>query len=193
MLLNCDGTPYQLSGTLQQYDPNNPDINLLSQYNQEVILIGGSPILYYELLIQINNTVDLLYREDRGKIWNPNAVQLFAYYEPVPSQNYLNSFGIDAPDEVQFELSYSAVLKTLGHMPKIGSRLYTPHLGENWVIVQRNLAEFRLWSAFKLLLICQRFQESVTTNEGKVTQRPPDININQGQMFKEVKKDCPSC
>lgn len=182
-LFNCDGTPYQLTNSLQQFDPSSPDIALLNQYDQEVTEIGGTPIFYYECLIQVNNTVDMLYREDRGKIWNPNPVQLYAYYDPVASQNYMNMFGMDGPDEIQLELNYGSVLATLGKPPKIGSRIFTPHLRENWVIVQRNLAQFKLWSAFKLYLIVQRFQESITTGEGQATQKVPDTSINQSLLF----------
>jgi hypothetical protein len=89
----------------------------------------------------------------------------------------LNQFGIDAPDEMKFELNYRSVLQNVGHPPKIGSRLFTPHLRENWVIVQRNLGEFKLWGALRIELICQRFQEDVVTGNGKVTQKEPDLKI----------------
>ena len=78
---------------------------------------------------------------------------------------------------VIFELNYKAVLRDLGHPPKIGSRIYTPHLREDWVIIQRNLGEFKMWGAMRLQLLCQRFQETVTTGEGQVTQKKPDFQI----------------
>src|SRR6516225_12377633 len=166
---NCDGTPFQLSGSLNVFDPTNPDQFLLNSLDSEIIDIAGIPILYYEVFVQ-KQTIDPLYREDRGKLWSNNPVQLQGLYDPIPSQNFLNMFGIDAPDELQIQFNYQAVLKAIGHPPKIGSRLFTVHKAENWVIVQRNVGDFFLWGEYRLTLICQRFQESVTTGEGRVSQ-----------------------
>lgn len=136
--------------------------------------IAGTPILYFEVFIQ-RQTIDPLYREDRGKLFSNNPITLNGYYEPIPSQNYMNMFGIDAPDEVQFQFNARAVLKAIGHPPKIGSRLYTPHKGENWVVIQRNYGDFFLWGEMRMTIIAQRFQESVTTGEGRVTQNTTNI------------------
>jgi hypothetical protein len=176
MLLNSCGTPYQAAGSIQQFDPENPELNLFNLWDQEIIQMGGSPIFYYEVFIQ-EGTVDPIYWEDRGKIFSNNPIQLYCTYEPISSTNDQGAFGIDSPDEMLFELNYKAVLDAVGHAPKIGSRLYTPHLRENWVIVQRNLGEFKLWGAMRLTIIAQRFQESVTTGEGNVTQKAPDFKI----------------
>jgi hypothetical protein len=198
MLRNCDGTPLKLGcgsgeSPLAQFDPENPDLNLFNSFDAEIIDIAGSPIFYYELFIQ-KQTIDPLYREDRGKIWSITPIELKGYYEPITSQNYVNMFGTDAPDEMKFEFNYREVLKKLGHPPKLGSRLFTPHKRENWVIVQRNVGEFRLWGELRLLIIAQRFQESVTTKEGAVTQGQvqPPFNLNQGALFTE-NSDSPKC
>ena len=45
-LYNSDGTPYKAAGTIQQFDPNNPDLCLFNQWDQESIMQGGSPIYY---------------------------------------------------------------------------------------------------------------------------------------------------
>lgn len=177
---NCNGTPYKLTGSLDIYDPTNPEQFLLNSFDAEIVQIAGTPILYFEVFIQ-NQTIDF-YREDRGKIWSNNPVTLNGYYEPIPSQNYMNMFGIDAPDEIQFQFNYRAVLKAIGHPPKIGSRLYTPHKGENWVVVQRNVGDFFLWGELRLTLITQRFQESVTTGEGAVSQPNTIIPTASGPM-----------
>lgn len=183
---NCDGTPYKLSGSLDTFDPTNPEHFLLNSFDSELIEIAGTPILYFEVFIQ-RQTIDPLYREDRGKLFSNNPITLKGYYEPIPSQNYMNMFGIDAPDEVQFQFNYRAVLKAIGHPPKIGSRLYTPHKGENWVVIQRNVGDFFLWGELRLTIIAQRFQESVTTGEGRVTQNTTNIqrsiNINEGALL----------
>lgn len=177
MLRNSDGTPYNVAGTLQQFDPSNPEHCLFNLWDQELIRISGSPVFYYEVLIN-SGDIDPLYLESRGKIWSPQPVELYALYDPQPAQNYQSAFGIDSPDEQKFELNYREVLDIVGHPPKIGSRIHTPHKREDWVIVQRNVGEHKLWGEIRLVLICSRFQESVTTGEGKVTQKKPDFEIN---------------
>jgi hypothetical protein len=175
-LLNKDGTAYRPSGSVQQFDPNNPMFELFNLWDQEAIQRGGSPIYYYEVIIR-PEMIDPIYLEARNKLFSNNPIQLWCTYDPIPSQNVLNQFGIDAPDEMTFELNYRSVLKNLGHPPKIGSRLFTPHLQENWVVVQRNLNEFKMWGVLRIELICQRFQEDVVTGDGKVTQKQPDMKI----------------
>jgi hypothetical protein len=87
-------------------------------------------------------------------------------------------FGIDSPDELMFELNYQAVLKKLGHVPRIGARIYTPHKRENWEVLQVATEAFKLWGTTRLQVMCKRFQESLTTQEGSVTQPQPDFKIN---------------
>lgn len=174
---NVDGKPYSLSGSLQQFDPENREFELFNEWDSEIIQIGGSPIFYYEVYIQ-SNTVDPLYLEDRGKIWSSNPIQLWSFYDPVPAQNYMTTFGIDAPDEIMFEFNYNDVLKLLGHPPVVGSRIFTPHRREHWEIIQRSDELYQLWGQIRLQVMCKRFQESLTTGEGKVTQKEPSYNVN---------------
>lgn len=171
-----DGSKYELSGDFHQYDPEQPDFELFNLWDEEAIQRGGSPIYYYEMFLQ-PQTIDPIHGEDRGKIFSSQPIQLWASYDPKASQNIMDAFGIDAPDEVIFQLNYRATLREIGHAPKIGSRIYTPHLKENWNIVQRDLSEFKLWNAIRLELICQKFQESTTTGEGRVTQSEPDLKL----------------
>jgi hypothetical protein len=173
---NLDGSPYQLRGSIQSYDPCDRTHDLFNLWDQEAIKRGGSPSYYYEVVIT-PNMIDPVYLEARSKIFSNNPVELWCNYEPIRSQNLLNQFGIDSPDEMKFEFNYREVLQKIGHPPKIGSRIFTPHLRENWVIIQRNLGEFKLWGALRLEIICQRFQEDIVTGEGKVTQKQPDLKI----------------
>ena len=177
MLRDSCGRPYKASGAYQHFDPERSEHDLFNAWDEQAIKIGGSPIFYYEVFIQ-NSTVDPLYLEDRGKIYSNHPIQLYCYYEPIPSTNTMGIFGIDAPDEMVFEFNYRSVLRTIGRPPKIGSRLHTPHKREDWRVIQRNVGEFKLWGELRLQLICQRFQESVTTGEGRVTQQKPDFKIN---------------
>ena len=87
-------------------------------------------------------------------------------------------FGIDSPDEMVFEVNFKATVDAIGHPPKVGSRIFTPHKREDWRIIQRNAGEFKLWGEIRMQILCERYQESVTTGEGKVTQKKPDFKIN---------------
>lgn len=168
-LLTPDGKPYQASGSLNQYDPNNPQHALFNLWDEDAIRQGGSPIFYYELFIPTGE-IDTDYWEARGALFSPVGTEIWAAYDPQASQNYMNMFGMDSPVEVIFELNAKAVIKAIGHMPKIGSRIETPHLGENWEIVQRNLGEFKMWGALRVQLICRKFQETTTRQNGRVTE-----------------------
>lgn len=166
MIRKPDGTPYQLKGTLQQFDKCSPAQDLLSRYDAEMIRISGSPIEYYEVFVQ-QQSVDRLYMEDRSKIWSPCAVVLWAFYEPPQQQNMSGMFSIDTPDEeIIFELNYRDAIKCIGHQPKIGSRIHTPHRNENWVIIDTRLDQFKLWGAIRLLLHCRKFQTRQQTLPG---------------------------
>lgn len=162
---------------MQQFDPENPEHHLFNAWDEEVIKIGGSPIFYHEVFIQ-PGTTDSQYWEDRGKVFSPIGVQLWCYYEPLNQTNSQGAFGFDGADDMLFEFNYQSVLQAIGHPPKMGSRLFTPHKSENWIIVERKLDQFKLWGEIRLQIVCQRFQESVTTGEGKVTQAKTDFKIN---------------
>lgn len=174
---NPDGSTYKPTGSLQQFDPENPELELFNSFDQEVIEIGGSPIFYYEVFINVSS-IDELYVEARDKIFSPIPKMIYGYYEPTPTQNMMGVFGGDSPDEMMFEFNYDYILKNLGHAPKIGSRLFTPQKRENWQVVQNNIETYKMWGQLRLQVMCIRYQESLTTGEGKVTQREPDFKIN---------------
>jgi len=176
MIRRCDGKPYKLLGSRQQFDDLAPEHDLFNLWDQEAIKIGGSPIFYYEMFID-DNTVDPLYLESRGKLFSNNPVQLYGFYEPIAAQNAQTAFGIDAPDEMMFEFNYKSVLDALGYPPKVGSRLKSPFLKEDWTIVQKNLGEFKMWGVVRIQLICQRFQDDVVTGSGAVPQKDIDYKI----------------
>jgi hypothetical protein len=176
MIINSDGSCFQLTGSLQQFDPGNQEHDLFNIWDEEVIRQGGSPIFYYEVLIQ-PQTVDPLYVEDRGKLWAIKPIQLWCYYDPQPNQNAQGLFGIDAPDEMVFEFNYRDVLNRIGHAPKVGSRLFTPHKGENWEVIQRNDGEFKMWGQLRLQLICKKSQIS-NTSTGVNPQPLTDFKLN---------------
>lgn len=186
-IYNPDGSKYNVKGTLQQFDPENPEHDLFNLWDQEAIEIGGTPVYYYDVFINVNN-IDELYVEARDKIWSQHPICIYGYYDPVQQQNAMTAFGIDGPEELMLEFNYRHVLKAIGHPPKIGARLFSPHKRENWVIKQRSTEVYKMWGEIRLQVMCDRFQESLTTGEGRVTQREPDFKINsiknlQGKKF----------
>lgn len=175
-----DGTIYKPLGSLSQLVPDSPSHDLFNLWDQEAIRAGGSPLLYYEVLIP-SSAIDPQYLEARSKIWTQHPVELFGVYDPIPSQLDQGLFGIDGPDQTVFYFNYKAILDALGHLPTIGSRIFSPHLRENWEIIDRKLGDFHRWRVFRLEVHCQRFQESLTTGEGQVTQTDdpkPSFNID---------------
>lgn len=178
MLRNLDGSPYRVSGELRVFNGSeNREKDLLSSYDAEIIRINGAPLLYYEYLADANS-IDPQYLEARSAIFNPEPVTLYAYYDPITSQNYQTMFGVDSPNMITFELNYQAAVGAIGHLPRVGSRLYTPHRGENWEVIQRGAADWKLWGQIRLVLECRQFQESLTRGDGRVTKAQNPYKVN---------------
>lgn len=173
-IINPDGSAFKASGSLNQFDPNSPRNNFFNRIGAESIRIGGTPINYYEVFIQFQ-TIDELYLEDRGKVWSPIPLNFYVYYEPFEPQNPSTQFGIDGPGDVMFEANREAVIAAIGHMPKRGSRINTPHMNENWVIVDVRAAQFNYWGKYQLQIICERFRESLT--DASSIHDKPDYTI----------------
>jgi hypothetical protein len=165
-LYNKDGTVYKLTGELSQLIPDSPSHDLFNLWDQEAIRAGGTPLLYYEVFI---SNIDKLYLESRDKLWSQHPVEIWGVYDPIPSQFEQGLFGIDGPDTMVFSTNYQDTLDKLGHLPVIGSRIFTPHLKEHWEIIDRKLGDFHRWKVYRVEIHCQRFQESLTTGEGRVT------------------------
>lgn len=169
VLYNKDGTVYKPVGELSQLVPDSPSHELFDKWDQEIIRAGGTPLLYYEVFIPTNN-VDPIYMESRDKLWSQQPIELWGVYDPIPSQLDQGLFGIDGPDTMIFYTNYKYTIDAVGHLPNVGARIFTPHLKENWEIVDRKLNDFHRWKVYRIEIHCQRFQESYTTGEGKVSQ-----------------------
>ena len=120
-------------------------------------------------------------------MWSQDPVELFAWYEPIPAQLNQGLFGIDGPDVLVLSVNYQELVDRLGHLPIIGSRIYTPHLRENWEVIDRKLGDFYRWKVFRLQIHCQRFQESLTTGEGRVSQGDtpkPSFKIDDTPVYR---------
>lgn len=184
MIRKPDGTPYQLLGSLQQFNPNSGINDLLTRYDEEMIMISGIPIYYYKVLIQ-QQTIDPIYMEDRSKLFSPIPVKLWAFYEPPQQMNMSGLFAIDTPDEeIVLELNHHAVQRELGEEIAIGSRIFTPHRGENWIVIDYRLDMFKLWGAIRLMLHCRKFQPTAT--DVPTSQPQPDFKITD---FKPMPQD----
>lgn len=173
-ILNPDGTPYRLT-PYQNYDPNNPDIDLFDEWDAESIRMGGTPVYYYKCFV---TAIDRTYLESRSKIWADQPIELFATYDPVAAQQALGPYGIDSLDEITLDCNYKDVIRRVGEMPRPGSRIMTPHLREHWEVIQCSLAEFRGWRAVRLQIVCQRFPTSLTDNSEKGQQDMPQYRID---------------
>lgn len=171
---NPDGSMYEPSGSLEQYDPTNQEHDLFNLWDTEQIRLDGSPVEYYEVLIDINR-IDELYVEARDKLFSPCSIKLYAYYDPQPSNHMQGLFGIDSPnDETLMEFNFRDVMdRTSNRGLKVGSRIWTPHKRENWVIVKPQVQVFKQWGQLRLQCMCVRFQESLTTMDGEVTKKEP--------------------
>ena len=75
-LSNLDGTPYQLRGSTQMFDPLDRTHDLFNLWDQEAIKRGGSPIYYYEVIIT-KDMIDPIYLEARNKLFSNNPVEFW--------------------------------------------------------------------------------------------------------------------
>lgn len=176
-IYNPDGTPYKSRGSLQQFDPKGPNNDLFNRFNQEVIEIGGSPVYYHEMFVG-TQSIDKLYIEARNKMWSQHPIEFMAMYEPVSPQLAMTLFGPDnSSNTMVFYTNYKHFLEKIGHPPVIGSRIYTPQLKEHWEIMDRRTSGYQNWGVVTLEIHCVRFQESLTTGSGEVTQPKQDYDI----------------
>jgi hypothetical protein len=170
-ILKPDGTPYTTRGSLQQFSPTGNTHDLFNRYNREIIEAGGSPVHYYEVFIP-TGSIDKVFVESKNKVWSQHPVEFTAIYEPLNPQLAMTIFGPNSIDQpMVFYTNYQSFLDKIGHPPVLGSRLYTPQLKEHWEILDRRTSGYQNWGVVTLEIHCKRFQESLTTGEGRVTQR----------------------
>ena len=132
-----DGTPYKTLGSLNQIQPDSPSHDLFQSWDAEITRLGGSPLLYFEMFIPAAG-IDEQYMETRNPVWSQHPTEIFGTYDPIPSELSMGMFGVDSPnDTMTFYCNYKDTLSRIGHLPIIGSRIYTPHLRENWEIINR--------------------------------------------------------
>jgi hypothetical protein len=89
---NPDGSPYKPTGTLTQFDPDNPEFELFNSLDQEIIEMGGTPDHVLRGVSSTSSNIDELYVEARDKLWSEHPICLSGYYDPIPSQNAMGAF-----------------------------------------------------------------------------------------------------
>lgn len=175
-MLGKDGRPYRASGKLQMYNPTDPKHDLFNKWDRDAIMAGGTPVYYHEVIIQ-TNTVDPIYFEDRGKIYNPNPVEIWASYEPQPDMPYVTEFGFNGMADIILDCNYKDVLERIGHPPKPGSWIRTPHLDRDWILVNSTLGEFGHWGALRIKMVLKRFQDDIHTKRDTSVYKKADVTM----------------
>lgn len=176
MLRNKDGTPFTASGKIRIFDPNSNKHDLFNQWDLEALKMGGTSIYYHEVIIDHQN-FDKIYFEDRGKIFNPNPVELFSSYEPQADQFFQMEFGIDGISDIVLDVNYKHTFENINHPPVIGSWIRTPHLDRDWILVNTVLGEFGHWGALRLKMVLKKFQDDIHTVRD--TSIYKDVNVEQ--------------
>ena len=166
---NPDGSLYEPGGDLKQFDPNNPDQDLIHAIDQELINLSGSPVYYYKVHIDENNYDDL-YMESRNKIRAQHAVELYAHWIPISPTNDMGVYGLDSPDEMTFNFNVRVFRDETGDdLPQVGALIYTPFDKNWWELIQynhgENESEFKLWGKYRFACLCRKYQESDTDVE----------------------------
>jgi hypothetical protein len=130
---------------------------------------AGHPIVVSGVFRPTNNNIDNIYCEDRDKIFESMHVTIYGFYD-YPTTSYCTTFGIDALNDLEVQLNAELLLKKLGKFPEIGTLLYIEQ--SNWLVINRSWVYNRFIGKYRISLICQRYQESVTTGKNGIRKRP---------------------
>jgi hypothetical protein len=141
-------------------------VNLLrkavNRSDKAYISAFGDELEYWELDYS-QKFDDLYYNQTPPKFSYP--VKFYGFMEIDPQQS-VSAFGIDSPDEGCIDTNYDDILKSIGKLPVIGSRVVEQN-GDQWIIIQRALIKSRLWGKYRLKLYCHRYMESTTSQQVK--------------------------
>jgi hypothetical protein len=164
MLRNKDGSPYKLNGSVNNYDPSNPDHDLMDSVDKEQIESSGAPIEYYRVIVDSN--VDQLYHEQRQKVYLQEPILMKAVWEPVsPIWNDI-SVGFSSEESMVFSFNRKEFIEKVGEMPRIGSIIKTCDEGMFWEIVNRNVnvenEDRKMWGKHRINAVCVKYQATVT-------------------------------
>lgn len=168
MIKRTNGTPYVLPGRLGLYSPSSPDHDLMDRIDQEAIRMGGSPILYYRLIMQ-GAKVDPLYHEIRDKLYAPPVEVCTLFQPPTPLQN-IDPYGIDNPTDILFTFNKTHFLAQVGELPTAGSQIYTIVDNNYWEIIQPNInivtdMDRMIWGNIRIQVNARRYQQTSTEHD----------------------------
>jgi hypothetical protein len=164
MLRRLDGSPYVPSGNADNYDPSNPDHDLMDSVDQEVIEQSGAPIEYYRVIV--DGRVDPLYNEQRQKIFLQQPVTMMAVWEPAtPAWNDI-TIGFSSDETMLFSFNRIEFLEIMGEQPAIGSIIKTCDEGTWWEIVNNKVnvenEDRKMWGKHRFVVTCNKYQPTVT-------------------------------
>jgi hypothetical protein len=168
MIRRPNGTPYVVPGRLGLYSPNNPDHSLMDRIDMEAIKMGGSPILYYRVIIK-GAKVDPLYHEIRDKLYAPPVEICSVFSPPTPLQNQ-DQFGIDSPTDVLFTFNLTNFTTTAGELPTTGSLIFTVVDRNWWEIIQPNIniltdMDRMIWNKLRVQVNARKYQPTATEHD----------------------------
>tara|TARA_R110000782_G_scaffold184388_2_gene274699 strand:+ start:69725 stop:70273 length:549 start_codon:yes stop_codon:yes gene_type:complete len=97
------------------------DKNLFNRIDNENIKLSGSKIKVYKFMK--SNDVDDVYMESRQKTISPQAISLWAHYDPRPIEENLTQFGVEVQNDQLFIFNKTYVEQNLGREIIIGDVL----------------------------------------------------------------------
>ena len=175
-----DGSNYNLGGrdALKSYRPDGQDIDLLDKWDQEIIELAGSPILYYPCYI--DTSYDDLYMESIDSIISQKGYKLTCQFEPVRPVQELGVFGIDSPDEVLFNFNLTKWREIVKEMPRIKSLFFCEWDRSYFEIIQNDQEKpYTLWHKYRLQVIGRKYQPSrAETHPTRKDSGDNSLNIN---------------
>jgi hypothetical protein len=160
---NPDGTPYQVLGSLSQFNVTSNDNKLLCRWNSELSNIGGATIFYYRLYMGTTK-IDNLYVECRSKIYNQVPVQMKAVYEIATSGFQMNMFGLDGSlDSTTFMFNYNDFLQSMNQrQPYAGDLIYTTFRKQWFEVQNMSITGFQRYNQVQLQVFATKLQENLT-------------------------------
>jgi hypothetical protein len=106
---------------LNLYDPTNPDVELFDLFDDELIKLSGSKLLYYKY--NISKAEDTVYEEEQTKHYSRQPVVVFGHYDPKAVDENLTGFGLTQESEQVFTFNKQYITRKLGRLPLEGDIL----------------------------------------------------------------------
>jgi len=122
---------------------------------------AGHPIIVKGIMHRKKPDTNALYIEDQRELTKIYPeVTIYGFYN-YPQMQYFQMFGIDSPDELEVQVNNEIVTEKLSGLPVIGALLEIE--SDDWIVINRSYIYNRFVGKYRLALVCQRFQRSITT------------------------------